>query len=160
MKSMTILLSIAAVLSGCSQDNETTSNIPDQVNAEPAKAFDAEGITNGLKAAGLPLEKIVVVTPETDDNNLMGRPGGYISKTYFSDSRYPDAGIEPDKQNTVEVFASEADATKRRQYIEGVTEGIPMFTQYIIQSGTAVVRLDKSLKPDEAKAYEEVLRRL
>ena len=100
---------------------------------------------------------IVVLTEETDDNNMMGRPGGYTSKVFFFDNRYEGEGMEPSEQNTIEVFPSEEDATRRREYIEGVTEGMPMFTQYMIQSGPVLMRLDKVMKPGEAKEYEAAL---
>ena len=68
--------------------------------------------------------------------------------------------MEPSEQNTIEVFASEEDATNRREYIERVTEDMPMLTQYMIQSGPILIRLDKVLTPSEAKEYETALSEL
>ena len=149
---------LVLVLAGCGQSKETVSDIPED---EPTKvsvaARDAEGVVTALTEAGLPIGGIVVLTEETDDNNMMGRPGGYTSKVFFFDNRYEGEGMEPSEQNTIEVFPSEEDATRRREYIEGVTEGMPMFSQYRIQVGLVLMRLDKVMKPGEAKEYEAAL---
>tara|TARA_R110001592_G_scaffold165250_2_gene399494 strand:- start:152 stop:649 length:498 start_codon:yes stop_codon:yes gene_type:complete len=153
----TLVLIMAASVAACSSP-ETTSNIPDEpAEAVAAKGMDATEIANALKSAGLPVSDIVTLTEDTDDNNMMGRPGMYVSKVYFVDERYRGKGMKPEEQNTIETFATEEDATKRKKYIEGVIEGMPMFNQYIIQSGKSVLRLDRALKPSEAKTYEAAL---
>lgn len=98
-----------------------------------------------------------VLTEATDTNKMMGRPNGYTSKAFFVDQRHEGEGMEPAEQNTVEVFPTVEDATRRREYIEGVTKGMPMLTQYIIQTGPVLLRLDKVLTPSEAKEYEAAL---
>ncbi len=154
------LVASVLLLAACGQSSETVSNIPDdEPKASAQKAVDAAGVADALKAAGLPIESVNVLTESTDDNKMMGRPGLYISKVFFIDGRHKGEGIKPSEQNTVEVFASEEDATRRREYIEGVTKEMPMFTQYIIQSGQTLVRLDKSLTPTEAKEYEAALQK-
>ena len=150
------MASLAMIAAGCEQ-TETVSNIPTETDQSTAVEVDAEGVTERLKAAGLPVTDIVVVTEETDDNNMMGRPGQYVSKTFFVDGRYRGQGMSPSEQNTVEVFPSEEAATKRREYIEAVTSEMPMFNQYQIQSGPVLLRLDKVLKPAEAREYEAAL---
>lgn len=148
-------------LAACGQSNDTVSNIPDTAQSEtPKAALDAAAVANGLKVAGLPIEGINALTEATDSNNMMGRPGGYTSKAFFFDKRHEGEGNEPAEQNTIEVFASEQDATTRREYIEGVTKGMPFLTQYMIQSGTTLLRLDKVITPTEAKEYEAALAKL
>lgn len=152
-------LALIVMVGACKE--ETTSNIPAATQTESAaaqaKSLNAEEVTKRLKASGLPIDGIIVVTEETDDNKLLGRPNQYISKTYFIDTRHEGEGLEPDEQNTVEVFASDDDAKSRREYVERVTKDMPMFTQYIIQKGPVVVRLDKALTASEAKQYEDAL---
>lgn len=151
----------ALILAACGQSDETVSNIPETAQAEaPKTALDAAAVANSLKAAGLPLEGINVLTETSDSNNMMGRPGGYTSKAFFFDKRHEGEGNEPAEQNTIEVFVTEQDATARREYIEGVTKGMPFLTQYMIQSGPTLVRLDKAIKPSEAKEYEKALGRI
>ena len=45
-----------------------------------------------LKDAGLPLTHLIVYTPATDPNHLMGRQGGYTSKVAWQDPRAIRAG--------------------------------------------------------------------
>jgi hypothetical protein len=157
-KKLSLVAGVCLLLAGCGQSGETVSNIPDDEPSVVAReALDAAGIAEALKKAGLPVESITILTEATDENKMMGRPGLYTSKVFFIDGRHKGEGMEPNEQNTVEVFASEEDATRRREYIEGVTKEMPMFTQYIIQSGQTLVRLDKSLTPNEAKEYEAAL---
>lgn len=151
-------LVIALALAACAPEkSETVSNIDATASPAAEMPLTAKAVADKLTAAGLPIENVVVVDEATDSNKLMGRPGQYVSKVYFGDRRHAGEGMEPKEQNTVETFASEADATRRREYVQKVTEGMPMFTQYIIQSGPVVVRLDKALTPAEAKEYESAL---
>ena len=160
-KKKSSLVASVLLLAACGQSSETVSNIPDEAPSAAATiARDAAGIAEALRVAGLPIESVNVLTEATDDNKMMGRPGLYTSKVFFVDGRHKGEGIEPTEQNTVEVFTSEEDATRRREYIEGVTKEMPMFTQYIIQSGQTLVRLDKSLTPTEAKEYEAAMKGL
>lgn len=152
----TVLIGMFA-LAAC-QQTETQSNVPEESAASsPTVELDAEDYTNRLAEAGLPITDIVVVTEETDDNQMLGRPGQYTSKTYFIDERHRGQGFQPEEQNTVEVFSTVEDATRRREYVEGVIAEMPMFNQYIIQSGTAVMRLDKAITPSQAREYETAL---
>lgn len=153
-----LALIVAALIASHGQGDNKVSNIPNenQINAV-GQDLNAMGVAKALRESGLPVTDIVVVTEETDANNLLGRPGQYVSKAFFVDRRYTGQGQPPEKQNTIETFASEKDATRRREYIERVTASMPLFTQYIIQSGKVLLRLDKSLKPSEAREYEAAL---
>ena len=153
---MRFLIAIAMLGTVACSEAETVSNIPEE-SAATARDVDAGGYAEKLKQAGLPVEDLVVVTEETDENNLLGRPNQYTSKVFFVDQRYRGEGMEPSEQNTIEVFATEADASKRREYIENIAAEMPIFSQYIIQSGPAVLRLDKTLSPSDARAYEAAL---
>lgn len=155
-----LVLAGALALAGCGQSADTVSNIPEDEPTVVASALDAGAAVEALKAAGLPVAGINAVTEATDTNNMMGRPGGYTSKAFFFDQRHEGEGDEPAQQNTIEVFANEADATKRREYIQSVTEGMPFLTQYMIQSGPMLLRLDKVMTPTEAKEYEAALGKL
>ena len=155
------VLFLMFVLAGCGQASETTTNIPAQATSPaPTAALDAGGVINALKATGLPITEVNVLTEATDTNKMMGRPNGYTSKAFFVDQRHEGEGVEPSEQNTVEVFPDADGATRRREFIEGVTKEMPMFTQYIIQSGPILLRLDKVVTPTEAKEYEEALAKL
>lgn len=159
MKNLIVLACLPVVLAACSEANDATvSNIPEEEAPTAVTATgDAESYGERLVAAGLPITDIVVVTEETDDNQMLGRPGQYTSKIYFIDERHRGEGFEPSEQNSIEVFGSEEDANRRREHVQGVIDEMPMFNQYIIQSGPAVLRLDKAITPSEARAYEAAM---
>lgn len=123
----------------------------DQTNA----AID---IANRLAVSGLPVKDIKAVTPATDDNKLMGRPGYYTSKIYFSDARYPeDASEIVTTENTIEAFASVEDAKRRADYVGKIATSSPMFAQYVYQSGRFVLRLKRAFEPADASDYQAAL---
>lgn len=156
MKSFGIALLFASVaLAGC----KPASNEPPPVVAP--KVETAEDVANGLVKAGLPVANIKVVTAETDDNKMLGRPGQYNSKVYFDDTRHPTKEDEFETvENTIEGFPSEEEAKRRQEYVAEVTKAMPMFNQYIYRAGKFVLRLDKAVLPDEAKAYETALSKI
>lgn len=156
MKKSIVLLLLAVAASGCKPADKASSDV-----AEIAVPKDAAGFVNELKAAKLPVDQIRVVTAADDENELLGRPGQYTSKAIFIDTRHPKTGEDFDaNENTVEVFATEEDAKKRHDYIAAVTKEMPMFTQYLVLDGKVLARFDKSLLPDEVKAYEAALKKL
>jgi hypothetical protein len=119
-------------------------------------ALTAEGISNGLKANGLPMANIVVLTEETDTNKLLGRPNQYTSKTSFEDTRVTDSKVG----GTVEVFANPTDAKTRKDYVERISSSSPMFLQYIYLKGNVLVRIEKELTPSQAAEYEAALSKI
>jgi hypothetical protein len=52
-----------------------------------AQAMDAATALATLKDAGLPITDSAVITETNDANDLIGRPGQYVSKVAFADSR-------------------------------------------------------------------------
>jgi len=127
-------------------------------NTEPGyeTTLSAETVVAGFVDAGPPVENVVHYTAETDPNNLLGRPGQYIGKSSWADSRIEQHSSGP-IGGTVEVFASPEDLASRRKYIELVTKDIPIMRQYIYQAGNALVRLEFDFTPAQAAEYEKVL---
>ena len=122
----------------------------------------AEQIAGALAKSGLPVTDVVAVTAATDGNKLLGRPGYYISKADFEDSRHlPTAeNFDTPRSNNIEVFLTEADAQRRADYVAKITRSTPMFFQYVIRRKTIVLRLKRDLLPDEAKQYEAALAKI
>lgn len=118
----------------------------------------AQGVLDAFKAAGIPLQDVTVYTAENDPNSLLGRPGQYIGKANWNDSRHP--ADDQDGANTVEVFPDETALTKRRDYIVSVTGDSPMLLQYMQAHRNALVRLDKKITPDQAAEYKRALESL
>lgn len=111
----------------------------------------AADVTDAFAAAGLPVHRVVVLNAATDPNQLLGRPGQYTSKVTFSDARRSDA------ENTVEVFATAAQARTRRDYIARITEGAPFLTQYQVLDGRILARFDRAMLPQEVEQYRSAL---
>ncbi len=106
----------------------------------------------------------VVFTAETDPNDLLGRPNGYVSKASFTDTRIDQetlTGFEEgdvDFGGSVEVFEDEDAATKRMEYIQAVLgSDTPFGTEYDYVRGPVLLRVIGTLTPDQAAAYETAL---
>ncbi|WBP89549.1 hypothetical protein [Kitasatospora cathayae] len=125
-----------------------------------APAADASAALAKLTAAVKTVKAGVTVTAESDPNHLLGRPGQYTSKITFSDSRIKAADVEGEKEDSVnrggaiEVFASEADAKARSEYIQGIVKGMPALMEYDYVRGPVLVRVSRLLTPDQAKALQ------
>jgi hypothetical protein len=115
--------------------------------AAPASKLDAAGIVARLKAASLPIGTVTVYTAATDPNHLLGRPGGYLSKAGFADTRINPKDAKDDRRGAVdlggdiEVFADAAGANARADYIRKAMAAMPMLgTQYEYVSGPVLLR--------------------
>ncbi|MFJ9771254.1 hypothetical protein ACIRVF_08415 [Kitasatospora sp. NPDC101157] len=132
--------------------------------AQPAdQAADASAVLAKLTAAVKTVKTGVQVTADNDPNHLLGRPGQYTSKVTFSDSRIKAADVEGEKEDSVnrggaiEVFATEADAKARSEYIQGIVKGMPALMEYDYVHGPVLVRVSKLLTPDQAKALQAAI---
>lgn len=87
---------------------------------------DAAAVMAKLKAGGLPVANIAVVTAADDPNQMLGRPSMYVSKDTFTDTR-----IDPSKARdnsagavdlggSVEVFSLSAVAQDLQQRLDAV----------------------------------------
>jgi hypothetical protein len=142
-------------LAACGQQPEASAERESPVVA--ARQIDrAQVVLEAFKSEKLPIGRVHVVTAENDPNQQLGRPGGYISKIDFIDTRFPDGKVE-EATNNIEVFASEDDAKRRYDYVDGIMRDAPIFTQYLLLRRNVVVRLDQALTPDVAKEYEAAL---
>ena len=123
--------------------------------------MSAEYITNKLKEAALPIDNIIVYTEKTDENNLLGRPNQYISKTNFADTTVVqgDDKTEP-TGGSVEIFKNAADLNTRKTYLESVFKSFPLFAQYLVVNGNYLLRIDHAVTPENAKKYEVAFAKL
>lgn len=161
MGKVAILAALVASLgiSACAQ--QETATAPANAEIAPAKVealLTTQGVLDGFKVAGLPVQDLHVYTAENDPNALLGRPGQYTGKANWNDGRHP--ADDPDGANTVEVFSDADSMAKRRDYIIRVTGDSPMLLQYIHAHKNALVRLDKQITPDQAMEYQRALEAL
>lgn len=126
----------------------------------PTTDMDAAGVTQELAKAGLPAKLSVTFDESSDPNKLLGRPGGYTSKTAFTDNRVKAPGAKKGdltRGGSVEVFASSEEAEKRAEYIKALATSMPMLAEYTYLRGPVVLRVSKELTPKDAAAYEAAL---
>jgi hypothetical protein len=125
----------------------------------PQAAPDPAAIVNGLKTAGAPIGRIESYNAETDPARLLGRPGQYIGKTVWEDTRYPIKAGTPENQlawaGTIETFSSASDLKAWKKKIQQLHDMNPTLPpEYQAEKGLALLRMDHVLTPDQAKAYE------
>lgn len=129
----------------------------------PHLGKSADQILAELKAKGLPIGDTFTYTAANDPNNLLGRPGQYISKDNFKDTRISssDTGVDISVGDggAVETFANTADAQKRFAYLQSIsTSGNAMFAEYEYLDGVTILRISSQLTPDQAKEYQTALK--
>lgn len=135
-------------------------------SSSPLGKMTATSVIAKLKAAGMPIGKVIVYTAATDVNHLLGRPNGYLSKAAFIDTRIKSSEVagyslgDIERGGGVEVFSDPAGAKARMDYIQALAKGSPMFAEYDYTLGPALLRLSTILTPTQARAYEHALARL
>lgn len=163
MKKVFLSLLIIASLTACSSAPATTPNKEGETTtvsttmATPKEKADmkSEEVLKAMKSKGVKIGEVVTYTESTDPNNLLGRPGGYVSKSNFElEGDEKISGEDP--SNTLEVYPKEEEAISRKKYIEEIGKASPMFLQYIYQSGKYVLRLEKKNTPTVAKEIENI----
>ena len=165
-RTVALALAAAIVLAGCSsgssQPSTAHSSAPSAAPSTSATVHhpaSAAALAGQLKAAGLPVRHLIVYTPATDPNHLMGRQGGYTSKVAWVDPRTIKAGAgnpASDRGGTefgggIEVFPTAATARVRYEYLRGFQP--PFGDGYDYLDGTAILRLSQYLTPAQAHAY-------
>lgn len=145
-KSITVLLVLvlALPLVACSQKPQMT----------------ASEIVLALQDAGLPIDNIIEYTAETDPNESLGRPGSYTQKVNFADTRLDQYDSSDPQGGTVEVFENKEDATNRREYVEEISETMPVIGYYCYQVDNVLLRVQYNLTPTEAAEYEAALNQI
>lgn len=129
----------------------------------------AEDYLNALKDAGCGITEIKVWTEETDPNDLLGRPGNYISKADFMDVNVdPEDRVEPVDElglpgGTIEVFNNKSDCESRYKYLNAFDDaemGIIALKQYMYKSDNVILRVSYDLTPSQAEVYEKAFNEL
>jgi hypothetical protein len=163
-----VVFGLAIGLAGCSSDGtpatqpvpSATASIKTADVAPSAQvstpAVDAAAVLAALSSAGLPMSHGSVQDEDSDPNNLLGRPNGYLSRASFD---VPGADVNADKYDidrggVIEVWPDAASAKARSDYIQGVLKAAPMLgTEYDYLSGSVLVRLSGRIKPSVATKF-------
>ena len=92
------------------------------------KDIDLNELMEKVKAQFPTIKETMIYTEESDPNNVIGKPGYYIAGAAFWDER-TNRTYDPDEKwgagagGSIEVYESEADATKRVKYLESFQGG-------------------------------------
>ena len=122
----------------------------------------AKELIAGLKEAGMPIGKVVCYTEETDQNDLLGRPGGYKEKCDWQD-RLEEPVTDDVVGGSFEVFASQEAAIDRAKYLKAFAGQGMLSTGYtwiVPEGGVTVLRIDKELGSKWAAEYRKIAARL
>jgi hypothetical protein len=125
-----LLVAAVLLLAACS-DNETGSTT---AQGPTTKAPTAHEFIESFKQRGLPVGKVVCYDGDTDPNNLLGRPGGYIEKCDWADTRekQPHANADytdPDSDfdligGSIETYEEPSGAAMRAEELRAFEGGI------------------------------------
>lgn len=118
----------------------------------------ARDVIDAFVRAGFPVTNVVEYTEETDTNNLLGRPGRYISKVSFDDTRKQIDSLE--LNNTIETFSSPEDAAARKLHLENAWQMTPMIADqymFVSENELAILRVSFDILPNDAKMYERAM---
>lgn len=164
MRTIALLAVAVLALAGCGQDaapGASQAAVPAETAAAKAPDVDTAAeliaaLSEQVKTAKLS----VAYTEESDPNRKLGRPGGYVSKAAFTDSRIDPDDVLGEKGDVqlgggIEVFADAADAQARKAYVEETLKGAQVFgSEYMAVSGGALLRVSGELTPKQWRAYE------
>jgi hypothetical protein len=137
---------------------------PRPPTADASRPLTAEQIVAVLAEKVPTASPSVAYTALTDPNQLLGTPDSYTSKATFTDSR-----IDPAQANdtelgsielggSVEVFADDADARARKDYLDETFSQLPIeVSEQSFLRGPVLLRISRRLSPTEAAEYEAAL---
>ncbi|MEV0214377.1 hypothetical protein [Micromonospora sp. NPDC050695] len=136
----------------------TTSAVPKPAPA-PAEPLTAKQVLAKLSASKIGLTSGAVQDEDTDPNNLLGRPNGYLSR---ASADLPGGDKQADKYDAgrglaIEVFPTSEDADRRAKYIQDALKAAPILGteyHYRADSGRVLVRVSGKVKPTQAKKVE------
>jgi hypothetical protein len=152
---------LVAALAGCGSTTSPPAEAPAPAPAATAAAaaMTAVQVVEKLEAADLGLSDVAAQDEDTDPNNLVGRPNGYLSRASADvpggDEQAEKYGI--DRGLVVETFPSAKDASLRSGYIQGALKGAQLLGtewHYMADDGRALVRVSGKVKPSLAKKIE------
>lgn len=175
-----VAIPVALSLTACGGDKTPTASttgsaapssagasaIPSITESTPAAALTAEQVVAKLSAKVRSAKLSIVFDEKTDPNSVMGRPGQYISKAAFTDSRVDRQSVRDGSKGStdlgggVEVFATSDAASTRAHYLADVTKSNPLVAgpEYEYVAGPIVMRVSSALTPSQARDYADAFK--
>jgi hypothetical protein len=167
MRALIVASFAVLALTACSKASDTATAAPGGSAAAPAtKAAvpkTARQYATALKSKLPRIRRIIVLTEDSDPNNMLGRPNGYISAAVLIDPQgeSPCSGknVGAGCGAKVEVWPNAADAAARMKYVQEQLKQMPMLgTEYDYQAGPALLRVHGTVKPSTARTYQRAWR--
>lgn len=170
-----LMLGMGVIASACGSSGDTTMTVSGSVSGELSGAapavstedtfipIDAAAVIEAMAKVMPTMKASISYTAEDDPNHLLGRPGGYTSKSTFVDSRIDPADAQTssigsvDIGGGVEIFADSAGANERATTIFEIEKTTILSNEYLYTSGGVLLRLSSVLTPTEAQAYADAL---
>lgn len=145
LKSLASIIIAVLFLIGCGPESvdQQTQILKDDSETIKDDFLTAEDIIGRFMVFDLPVGKIIIYDEETCPNNLLGRPGQYVGKADWEDTRveqYSDTLTG----GTIEIFKDADSLKKRKEYLEPFLEEA-MFLQYMFIHKNVIIRVDKEL---------------
>jgi hypothetical protein len=167
--SRVVVVALATLAMGCGSSSKTALTVTVNgraITAESAGSVPLRAVLalRRLEQEGLPIGSYVNYTAATDRNHLLGRPGQYVSKVNFQDTRIDvkDALGPTDitAGGSIETFDNESDAEHRYDYVHAISTGSSLFAEYEYLRGTVLFRISNLLTPTQAVEYERGLKKI
>lgn len=144
------------------EDDEFELKTPAATATSP---IDAGAVVEHLKASNLPIGRVNVYNAETDPVSRLGRPGQYIGKAIFQDSRLPlvlqegqDVISFQSSGGIIEIFNNTDELENRKKALDLARQQFPAaFPEYQYSNGVVLLRLGHVLTPEQAAGYEAAL---
>lgn len=151
------MLAVSATACGGSEGASAGGQEATQAEAEPEyeELPDSQNLAEQIKEANSNVGEIEVFDESTDPNGNLGRPGEYISKADFEDTRLDQYG-EYYTGGTIETFENESDCDNRYEYLKTMQDsslGAFGLNQYMYKYDKAIFRIEYDLTPDQAEEY-------
>lgn len=148
-----------------SSETKTTSepSDTDDTTAEPeAEDLTIDTFLAALTDAGLPVGESTIWDEDTDPNELLGRPGQYVAKASWTDTRVECFSDPPgvDCGGDVELFENTDDRDERYEYLANFADEAMLGGYYQWKLPNAVVRIGFELTPSQAEEYAAVFEQL
>jgi hypothetical protein len=140
----------------------TPEPTPEAVPEQEAYEITAAEVLISLIEAGLPIGDYIAYTVETDPNELLGRPGGYVSKVNFQDTRLTQQSTDHSVRDggSIEVYPDAAGAEGRSEYIKALGQVFSPSVEYHFLAKNVLLRLSHRLLPAQAEEYNLALETL
>ncbi len=136
--------------------------------AQPDDVWDAHELAQRMAGQGLPIVDIVTIR-SAGDESLSDDANLVLSQAAFTDATLGvtsgcsrvtmgEAQVGPDGGGFIDCLASSGDASRRANRVGGQA-GI-IGTEWVFLSGNCVLRLDKQISADDARAYANAMGRV